>query len=161
MTPCAIWWAISAAFLAGLAVLPPHSSLDAIDVSLAVVCVIIAVRSCPPNSPACAHATRDDGIRGREMSDVGWARDIADVAMNDGGYSYIEREALRVIAAVRAEEREACAKIIDDHAEAIAPVIALSWRPLLRTGRRHLIPRSEGDFVATAYAAAIRARSAQ
>lgn len=37
------------------------------------------------------------------QSDVGWARDIADMAMNDGGYSSIEREALRVIAAIRAE----------------------------------------------------------
>lgn len=41
------------------------------------------------------------------MSDVGWARDIADVAVNDGGYSFVEREALRVIAAVRADERRA------------------------------------------------------
>jgi hypothetical protein len=45
------------------------------------------------------------------MSDVGWARDIADMAMNEGGYSYIEREALRVIAAARAAEREECRKI--------------------------------------------------
>ncbi|ACI52240.1 hypothetical protein Gdia_2496 [Gluconacetobacter diazotrophicus PA1 5] len=44
------------------------------------------------------------------------------------------------------ETREACAKIIEQNVEATA----------LRGGRRFLLPRTDGDQVALAYAAAIR-----
>jgi hypothetical protein len=66
---------------------------------------------------AIAAVREYEGVRCND--DVWLARDIADVLAYGGCYSDIEREALRVIPAVRESERAAC--------EAIARAEADDW----------------------------------